>query len=208
MAETTTTTSLPALRVLTMRCATRLMPVGVGDRRSAVLLHDNAHGAVPRCSRCRPRASLPRLGIRRFEYLIGGGEQLLLLDGVVRVEPVVGDHREQRVERGAGQVAPGGDVGELPPPQRLVDVAEPVVAQAVLEVGGDAGEVVGELALDHLGDVGVEDVAVGVDAVEQLGEPQPHLVEVGLGADVGLVLRDRGEVAAARRAGRRPAAPG
>ena len=39
-----------------------------------------------------------------------------------------------------------------------------------------------------LGDVGVEDEAVGVDAVEQRGQPQPHLVEVGVGADVGLVL--------------------
>ena len=100
----------------------------------------------------------------------------------------MGDDREQRVERGAGQVAPRGDVGELPPPQRLVDVAGAVVAQPVLEVGGDAGQVVGELALDQLGVVGVEHEAVGVDAVEHLGQPQPHLVEVGLGADVGLVL--------------------
>ena len=45
-----------------------------------------------------------------------------------------------------------------------------------------------------LGRVGVEDVAVGVDAVEQVGQPQPQLVEVGVGADVGLVLLARREV--------------
>ena len=106
----------------------------------------------------------------------------------------MGDHRQQRVERGTGEVAPRGDVGELPPPQRLAHVAQPEVPQAVLEVGGDAGQVVGELALDHLGHVGVEDEPVGVDVAEQVGQPQPHRVEVGVGADVGLVLRPRGEV--------------
>ena len=49
IAETTTTTSLPARLVLTMRWATRLMPVGVGHRRAAVLLHDNAHGYLSSC---------------------------------------------------------------------------------------------------------------------------------------------------------------
>ena len=50
------------------------------------------------------------------------------------------------------------------------------------------GEVVGEPALDHLGDVGVEDERVGVDALEHVGQAQPQGVDVGLGADVGLVL--------------------
>ena len=53
---------------------------------------------------------------------------------------------------------------------------------------GDAGEVVGELALDLLGVVGVEDEAVGVDVAEQLGQAQPQTVEVGVGTDVGLVV--------------------
>ena len=105
------------------------------------------------------------------------------------------DHREQRVERSAGEVAPVGDVGELPPPQGLGDVPVAVVAQAGVEVGGDRGEVVGELALHHLGHVGVEDEAVGVDVVEHPGQPHAHLVEVGLRTDVGLVLLARGEVA-------------
>ena len=69
-------------------------------------------------------------------------------------------------------------------------------------------EVVGELALDHPGDVGVEDVAVGVEVVEHLGQPEPHVVEVGLGADVGLVLLRAARSPAARRAGRRPARSG
>ena len=62
------------------------------------------------------------------------------------------------------------------------------MAQAVLEVAGDAGEVVGELAVDLLGVVGVEDEAVGVDVAEHLGQAQPEAVEVGVGADVGLVV--------------------
>ena len=210
MAETTTTTSLPALRVSTMRWATRLMPVGVGDGRAAVLLHDNAHSlvlgvggvgslgraaghAALRCDRGRVYRGARPVGVRASHRPTATALGVLALE--VGVEPVVGDDRQQRVERRAGEVAPRGDVGELPPPQRLLDVAGAVVAQAVLEVGGDAGQVVGELALDQLGDVGVEDEAVGVDAVEHPGQPQPQLVEVGLGADVGLVLRARREVA-------------
>ena len=171
---------------------------GVGDGRATVLLDDDSHDETSLGGRGRlPGHRRPR-GQRRgggllIEHLIGGGD-VLVLAGELGVEAVVGDHREQRVERDAGQVAPRGDVGELPPPQRLGDVALAVVAQAGLEVAGDAGEVVGELALDHLRDVGVEDVAVGVEVVEHLGQPQPHLVEVGLGADVGLVLLARLEV--------------
>ena len=45
-----------------------------------------------------------------------------------------------------------------------------------------------------VGVVGVEVVGVGVHAVEQPGQPQPHGVEVGVGADVGLVLGRRREV--------------
>ena len=37
--------------------------------------------------------------------------------------------------------------------------------------------------------VGVEHEGVGVDAAEHLGQPEPHRVDVGLGADVGLELR-------------------
>ena len=52
------------------------------------------------------------------QHLLGRGD-LLGVEVEIDVEPVVGDHRQQRVERGAGEVAPRGDVGELPPPQRL-----------------------------------------------------------------------------------------
>ena len=64
-----------------------------------------------------------------------------------------------------------------------------------------AGEVVGELGLDDVGHVGVEVVGVGVHAVEQPGEAEPHRVEVGVGADVGLVLQPRCEVALGTEAG-------
>src|SRR4051795_9020381 len=57
--------------------------------------------------------------------VLGGLQHLLgRLDGVLltlelRVEPVVGDHRLQGPQRPARLPAPRGDVGELPPPQRL-----------------------------------------------------------------------------------------
>ena len=197
IAETTTTTSWPALRVLTMRCATRLMPAASATDEPPYFCTTMPTGQYSARAGVRPRSRAPGGpaepapiygdGLVAVQHLIGRGD-VLVLAGELGVQPVVGDHRQQRVERDPGQVAPRGDVGELPPPQRLLDVAQAVVAQPGLEVGGDAGEVVGELALDHLRDVGVEDVAVGVDAVEHLGQPQPHLVEVGLGADVGLVL--------------------
>src|SRR5829696_8054972 len=87
-------------------------------------------GRPPTILRLRPRLDL--------EHLIGDrGRRGVGLE--VGVEPVVRDHGQQGVERGAGQVAPVVDVGELPPPQGLVDVAGAEVAQAVLEVDGDRG---------------------------------------------------------------------
>ena len=189
---------------------------GISDGRAAVLLDDDAHDVESTESSSRqpvrharrrtsPGVYRERATARHLEHLLGRGD-VLVLAGELRVEPVVGDHREQRVERDAGQVAPGGDVGELPPPQRLVDVAGAVVAQPVLEVGGDAGQVVGELALDHLGHVGVEDVAVGVEVVEhrrpaaaasRRGRTRgrrragtPARLEVALGAEPGAGQRD------------------
>ncbi len=44
IAETATTTSLPALRVSAMRFATRLIALGVGDARAAELLDDEDTG--------------------------------------------------------------------------------------------------------------------------------------------------------------------
>src|SRR6478735_7277677 len=134
-----------------MRCATRLMPVAsaTDDPPYFCTTMPTVRSLLLEVF---PRAILPSRGIRRIEYLIGGREQLPLLDGGIGVETVVGDHGQQRVERGSREVAPGGDVRELPPPQRLVDVAEPVVPQPVLEIGRDAGQIVGQLALDDLRD--------------------------------------------------------
>ena len=197
IADTATTTSWPCFLAWTMRWATRLIAVGVGQGGAAVLLHDNAHGQILTArgsgttlardaARRRPRFYWGRLG-RTLQHLIRRGD-LVELTGELHVEPVVGDHGQQRVEHRAGEVAPGGHVGELPPPQRLGGVAEPEVAQAVLEVAGDAGQVVGELAVDLLGVVGVEDEAVGVDVAEHLRQAQAQAVEVGVGPDIGLVV--------------------
>ena len=47
MAETTTTTSLPGLACLADPLGDALDALGVGDRRAAVLLHDECHCAAP-----------------------------------------------------------------------------------------------------------------------------------------------------------------
>ncbi|WP_238694349.1 hypothetical protein [Nocardioides daphniae] len=52
------------------------------------------------------------------------------------------------------------------------------MAQAVLQVGGDARDVVGELALDDLGRVRVEDERVRVDRTQRQGEGAAQLVDV------------------------------
>ena len=65
MAETTTTTSWPALRVSTMRRATRLMPSASATRRAAVLLHDQTHGCAPNDGERWPRQSRPFYGAPR-----------------------------------------------------------------------------------------------------------------------------------------------
>ena len=166
MAETTTTTSWPALRVATIRWATRLMPVASATDEPPYFCTTMPTGqssrvgrrlrppsglrrATPRCAATVRRVYRGRASSRRRSSSISSAAATCSSSpDELGVEPVVGDHRQQRVERGAREVAPGGDVGELPPPQRLLDVAAAVVAQAVLEVGGDAGQVVGELALD------------------------------------------------------------
>ena len=148
IAETTTTTSCPACRVSTMRRATRLMPSASATEEPpyfcttmpTVEVLESRKGCsvrAPRRADCRGSGLDSYLGgrVRRaLQHLIRRGD-LVELAGELHVEAVVGDDREQRVEQGAGEVAPRGDVGELPPPQRLGGVAEPEVAQAVLEVG-------------------------------------------------------------------------
>jgi hypothetical protein len=47
IAETTTTTSSPALRAVTIRSATRLIRSASGDRGAAVLLHEQRHRVSP-----------------------------------------------------------------------------------------------------------------------------------------------------------------
>ena len=103
-----------------------------GGRRGTIRA---THPRAERDSSASSPAAAGSLGVgSALEHLLGGGD-LVGLAGELHVEPVVGDDREQRVEQGAGEVAPGGDVGELPPPQRLGGVAEAEVAQPVLEVG-------------------------------------------------------------------------
>ena len=79
------------------------------------------------------------------------GLELRVRDGLgVHVQPQVPEQRLEHPQRTAGPQPPGGQVGELPPPQGLVHPAGPVVAQAVREVGRHVGEVVAQVPGDHL----------------------------------------------------------
>ena len=180
-----------------MRWATRLIACGVRDGRAAVLLHDNAHGQIltARGSGTTLARDAARRRPRFYWGASGGLSNISFAAATWSSSPVnsTSSRSWATTDSSALSIAPArlpheDDVGELPPPQRLGGVAEAEVAQAVLEVAGDAGQVVGELAVDLLGVVGVEDEAVGVDVAEHVGQPQPQAVEVGVGADVGLVV--------------------
>src|SRR6478672_3224357 len=217
IAETTTTTSLPARFASRIRWATRLMPLASATDEPPYFCTTmpttdflgflQANGVVAslptRIGRAgtgdawqdtRQHARSPvwtvgeaaRPDDLRREQLVGRGD-LVLLALELRIEPIVGDHRLERPQHATGLVAPGGDVGELPPPERLADAPGAVVLQAVGQSAGDAGQVVRQQRGDHLRrvDVGVEDLAVGIHALQQDREAQPHGVEVGVGAGIG-----------------------
>ena len=140
------------------------MPLGVGDRGAAVLLHDNAHGAAPRCSTVRGprtgscdrsrRASLPS-GRRRSaspaSSISSAAATCSALAVELGVEPVVGDHRQQRVSAAPARL----------PQWRRRRTATTTAPRRRCRRGSGAGrcsrsvamlvEVVGELAVDHLG---------------------------------------------------------
>src|SRR6476619_1762415 len=188
IADTTTTTSLPARRVSAMRWATRLTPSATEEPPYFCTTTPTADPSSLRIGE-RSWPSLSRLGpglgaVQHCGRLLD--HVPLALD--VGVEPVVADDRLERTERPTGLVAPGCDIRELPPPERLGHVARPEVAQPVGQRRRDAGQLVGQLRPDQLRVVGVEVVDVGVDAVEQGREPFTHGVEVGVGPHVGLEL--------------------
>src|SRR4051812_35185448 len=192
IAETTTTTLLPAFLVSTIRRATRLMLsasateeppyfcttmptagsllvwlAAPGDDRPAA--QDSGQPRFYRLSEPVPGDVQHRVDL--FEQLG------LALD--VQVEPGVRDDRMQRGQHTAGVVAPRSQVGELPPPERFLDVAGAEVSQSVGDVGRDQGEVVGDLRRDRVGVVGLDVVGVGVQLPELVGEAHPHRVQVG-----------------------------
>src|SRR5680860_758494 len=96
-----------------------------------------------------PSAGEPvALRICGFEDLVGGG-YLLHFALELSVEPVMGHHRLERSEYAARLIAPGGHVGELPPPQRLVHPTRTVVPPC--GSGGRGVVVVAVLLRVHLG---------------------------------------------------------
>ena len=152
--------------------------VRVGDRRSAVLAMTMPHGVL--LARLTSRSSgLPSGGVPP-EHLIGDGRQLSSPPTTTSASRRSWATTEQRVERDAGPGCPTRRrrrtaTTTAPRGRCRAEVAQP------FEVGGDAGQVVGQLVLDRAGHVGIEHVAVGVDRTEHLGQAQPHRVEVGLG---------------------------
>ncbi len=198
IAETATTTSWPCFLTCTIRRATRLTAAASETDEPPYFCTTMPTARGYRGCRRRPGPATERgrLLLRADSSTCSATSMRSISSGSSASESrrSWATIESSALRTAPAEVAPRGDVGELPPPQRLGDVARAVVAQPVLEVGGDAGEVVGDLALHHLGHVRVEDVGVGVDAAEHLGQAQPHLLDVGLRADVGLELTGRLEV--------------
>jgi hypothetical protein len=124
----------------------------------------------------------------------------------LEVQADVGDHRPQGSMCVEHILAPTRQVGVLPPPQGLDGPSRCVVTEAVVEVGDDAGKVVGQRRLDDLGrgEVRVVDGVVPVGVAEHLGEAQPQIVDLRFAAGVGFVAAfgdDVGERAEPRPVG-------
>jgi len=114
----------------------------------------------------------------------------------------VAEHRLQYPQRAGRPHTPGGEVGELQPPEGFVDPAGLVVPQAVGQVGGDVGEVVGEDAADQLArGQRVDDVGVLVQALEQVGQPGPDRVDIRVRAGVRLEPLARDDIGDRAEAG-------
>jgi len=108
-------------------------------------------------------------------------------DLVVRVQAQVGQHGMQHPQRAGRAVAPGGQVGELPPPEGLGDATGLVVAQPVGQCGGDVDKVVRERAAGQLdAGQGVDDVRVLVQPVQEILQRLPQRVDVGVRTGVRL----------------------
>src|SRR5215469_6443278 len=148
IADTTTTTRLPALRAVTIRWATRLMP-------SASATDDPPYFCTTRAtvfplppllagsSRQRgPRQLAWRLTGRALS-LSGPSRQLPRRRLLGYVEPGVRDDRMERPHGCPAVGAPMVDVGVLPPPQRLGDPSRLVMPQAVHQVCGYRSKIIG-----------------------------------------------------------------
>src|ERR1700733_9212221 len=153
MADTTTATSWPALRVLTIRLATRLMP-------SASATEDPPYF-------CTTRATWPNCSRSAGGALLSN------------VKAGVCYRRGQCPQRRSAVGAPVVHVRVLPPPQRLQRPPRLVVLEPMDQVGGHGGDVVGD-AEWQAGRVlvRVEYLGVLVARAEQLGQPGTQLVQV------------------------------
>ena len=146
IAETTTTTSLPALRVSTIRSATRLMRSASATRRAAVLLHDQAHGlfgkGVVGCTRTSAELarSIPRWTGRRTATTTAPRRR----PAAVVLQPVqqVGHHVGDVVGEPAGERALARRVGVEDRGilvDRLEQVGQPGADRVDVGVGAGVG---------------------------------------------------------------------
>src|SRR5580658_9574464 len=167
IADTTTTTWSPPLRVATMRWATRLMPSASATEDPPYFCTTRA--TVDESIRCR----------------------------LADVEAGVRDDRVQRAQGGAAVGAPVVEVAVLPPPQRLEGPPGLVVPEPVDEIGGDRRDVVGDPERQAGGVlVRVEHLGVLVHGGQPAGQAGADGVEVRVVAHLRLPVTRQDHVPA------------
>ena len=168
---------------------------GVGEGGAAVLLHDNAHNDFLTGTTTRLGRAAPATTGRFYRGSVSCFSNISLAAATWSSSPVKSASSRSwatidcRARRVALALLPqDGDVGELPPPQRLLDVAGAVVAQPVGDLGGDAGQVVGELGRRPAPGRRGRSCRRRCRRRRASSPAEAHGVEVGVGADIRLVL--------------------
>src|ERR1700723_1109308 len=205
IAGTATTTEWPALRVATMRWATRLIPSASATEDPPYFWTTRATAGSPppgsdsgTWQRSRPSCAdggqdESTRGMRAATGPPGASGRLAgRRHPLGHVQAGVGHHRMQRTQRRPAVRAPVVHVGKLPPPQRLGGPAGLVVLEPVDQVGRHRGQVIGqpEPGRAGVGRIRVEDLGVVV-AGQPRGQPGTQRVQVRIGPYVGLPVADR-----------------
>src|SRR5215469_3715033 len=204
MADTTTTTRLPALRVATIRWATRLMPSAspTDDPPYFCTTRATAFPVPPLLARSTPQHWTGPAGpvlAWRVLSLSGGSRHLPRHWLLSHVKPGVRDDRVERPHGCPAVRAPVVDIGVLPPPQRLGDPSRLVMPQTVDKVRSHCGKIIRKTERGRLGvGVRIEDLGIVIAATKPGGQSSPQVVQgnVGVGTNVGLGVAGQDDVLA------------